>query len=72
MCFNAIYTRDMPNSGISRQNLKKLKNSNVEIYLTGDRFTGIYYNLKDYHIKYKITNKTEEMQSLYGGFVYYK
>lgn len=71
-CFDAIYVKDMVNSDMSRKNLEKLKGSDVDIYLTGDRFTGIFYNLRDYHIRYKITNNMKKMQRLYGAVVYYK
>ena len=72
ICFKNIVKNDIPNSGLSRINLKELSNKNIEIYITRDRFTGIMYNLDDYKIKYEICKeKRDDMKKLYGNFVYY-
>ena len=50
----------------------KNKNKEINIYLSEDRFTGILANLNDKNIKYNIIqNKSDDMKSLYGSYVYY-
>ena len=71
--FRQLVHKDMPKSGMTRNTLKELHGSNLDIYLGSDRFTGILFNLEDHHIEYKIiTSKTNEMNNLYGTFAYYK
>lgn len=72
LCFKTFYYRDLPLSGASRIELNKNQNREINIYLSEDRFTGILANLKDKNIKYNIvSNKNDDMKSLYGNYVYY-
>ena len=72
LCFKTFYYNDFPKSNLSKIELNKNNNKEINIYLSEKRFTGILANLKDKNIKYNIVNnKTEDMKSLYGNYVNY-
>lgn len=69
--FKSYVEKDVALSGYSREKLKELANSEIDICLQNHRFSGILYNLDDYDIEYNIVDCNDSMNKLYSNFIFY-